>query len=309
VLINHPQGPLCEFRDNAQFDKKVVFPVEDGWRLPGPDDLTPQQEACLAIGQVYWPASRSCHHLLTQGPCGEDEWLVLDSDLDQVICRPRLCPCDPAMPDLCEVEMEDVEEGGCRCRVALAAAQDGICETGEQLLVSPSGYGVCGCIQNPVHVTMSGSEDNACYPLYHQGPCQPGFMVQLSRTRGEAVCGPALCGEGRVKWEDGDCYTLGDQGPCEDGDYLSVSSSSLEPQCFVKKVPRVYDMLPKNIGLITRAPVSRHMKLSDKCKMNRRRKCRKLYFPTKRNRNTDLFVKKSDPKKYLNWLKSFRKSG
>ena len=168
-------------------------------------------------------------------------------------------------------------------------------------MVSPSGYGVCGCIQNPVHVTMSGSNDNACYPLYHQGPCQPGFMVQLSRTRGEAVCGPALCGEGRVKWEDGDCYTLGDQGPCEDGDYLSVSSTSLEPQCFVKKVrvhfdmfmflqsllfevPRVYDMLPKNIGLITRAPVSRHMKLSDKCKMSRRRKCRKLYFPTKRNR-------------------------
>ena len=116
------------------------------------------------------------------------------------------------------------------------------------------------------------------------------------------MCGPSLCGDGRVKWEDGDCYTLGDQGPCEDGEYLSVSSSSLEPQCFVKKVrvhfdekmifllsvflevPRVYDMLPKNIGLITSAPVSRHMKLSDKCKMNRRRKCRKLYFPTKRSR-------------------------
>ena len=112
---------------------------------------------------------------------------------------------------------------------------------GEQLLVSPSGYGVCGCIQNPVHVTMSGTEDNKCHPLYHQGPCQPGFIVQMSRTRGEAVCGPSLCGDGRVKWEDGECYTLGDQGPCEDGEYLSVSSSSLEPQCFKKKVRVNYD--------------------------------------------------------------------
>ena len=83
--------------------------MDDGWRLPGPDDLTPQQEACLALGQVYWPATRSCHHLLTQGPCGEDEWLVLDTDQDSVICSTRLCPCDPSMPDLCEVEMEDVE--------------------------------------------------------------------------------------------------------------------------------------------------------------------------------------------------------
>ena len=113
-----------------------MFPVDDGWRLPGPDDLTPQQEACLALGQVYWPPTRSCHHLLTQGPCGEDEWLVLDTDQDTVICSTRLCPCDPSMPDLCEVEMEDVEEGGCRCRVALAAAQDGICQTGKNILYS-----------------------------------------------------------------------------------------------------------------------------------------------------------------------------
>ena len=107
---------------------------------------------------------------------------------------------------------------------------------GEQLLVSPSGYGVCGCIQNPVHVRMLGSEDDKCYPLYNQGPCPSGYIVQLSLTSGEAVCGPSLCGDGRVMWEDGDCYTLGDQGPCQHGEYLSLSSSSLEPQCFVEKV-------------------------------------------------------------------------
>ena len=53
-----------------------------------------------------------------------------------MVCRERLCPCTAERPELCEVEVED---GDCRCRVALAAAQDGICEPGEQLLVSPKG--------------------------------------------------------------------------------------------------------------------------------------------------------------------------
>ena len=38
-----------------------------------------------------------------QGPCGEGEWLVLNEDGSRVICVDRLCPCDPAAPDLCEV--------------------------------------------------------------------------------------------------------------------------------------------------------------------------------------------------------------
>ena len=77
------------------------------------------------------------------------------------------------------------ETGGCQCKVALAAAQDGICQpgrdklffsvrmkelkflsSGQQLLVGPTGYGECGCIQNPVHVTMG--DNNSCHPLYHQ---------------------------------------------------------------------------------------------------------------------------------------------
>lgn len=38
--------------------------------------------------------------------------------------------------------------------------------SGQQLLVGPSGYGQCGCIQNPVHVTMG--DNDTCHPLYHQ---------------------------------------------------------------------------------------------------------------------------------------------
>ena len=84
-----------------------------------------------------------------------------------------------------EINPEDRQEtGGCQCKVALAAAQDGICQpgrdksffsafegmnflsSGQQLLVGPTGYGECGCIQNPVHVTMG--DNHTCHPLYHQ---------------------------------------------------------------------------------------------------------------------------------------------
>ena len=47
----------------------------------------------------------------------------------------------------------EVDSGPCRCRVALAAAQDGICEAGEQLVVTPYGKSVCGCITSPPHAT------------------------------------------------------------------------------------------------------------------------------------------------------------
>ena len=83
------------------------------------DDLSVHQRECLARGQVYWPPTRyrphistldhsscirrSCYPLLSQGPCGQAQWLVLDTEAPAVVCRARVCPCDPAMPDLCEV--------------------------------------------------------------------------------------------------------------------------------------------------------------------------------------------------------------
>ena len=41
--------------------------------------------------------------IIIKGPCGEGEWLVLNEEGSRVICVDRLCPCDPAAPDLCEV--------------------------------------------------------------------------------------------------------------------------------------------------------------------------------------------------------------
>ena len=62
--------------------------------------------------------------------------------------------------------------------------------------MGPTGYGECGCIQNPVHVTLS--DNGTCHPLYHQvchewslsdiytrpGSVFPGLHGHLERVQG-----------------------------------------------------------------------------------------------------------------------------
>jgi len=350
ILIDHQQGPYCEFtgteledetgedvgdvdqnlEDNenswslgsvitqpiASPDAPRVVYSEDSWTLPKADStlLTPEEENCLSRDQIWWPVDRQCYSLLSQGPCGSMEWLVLvrSGGRDQVVCQHRKCPCDPAMPEFCEVEVED---SLCQCRVALAAAQDGLCDAGEQLLVTPYGVGVCGCIVDPPHTPWP--QDGRCYPVHSRGPCSKGFVLKLSHSSQEPACQPALCGEGQVLHEDGLCHQLGSQGPCESFHILSLSPDSLEPECILNtsKVKRVYDIIPNNRGLILDGPLARSMKVGN-CKMDSRGKCRKSFYikqkrggkSISRNRNVRLYVKKRSPTKYLNWLKSFRKT-
>ena len=121
--------------------------------------------------------------------------------LHSVVCRRRLCPCNPAMPDLCEVEvslplasLKDDRYG--RCRVATAAAQEGLCSPGEQLLLGPQGRGACGCVTSPPHALWR--EDGRCYAVHSQGPCRQGFVFTVSGSRLEAACLPGVCYPGHI---------------------------------------------------------------------------------------------------------------
>lgn len=289
---------------------KVVFPTAS-WSLPTEelDSVTVEESHCLSLGQVWWPQDRQCYTLLTQGPCQAREWMVLERD--KVVCKHRACPCDPARPEFCEVEVADT---ACRCRVALAAAQDGLCDPGEQLLVTPYGMGVCGCIVDPPHTPWP--QDGRCYPVHSRGPCDEGFVLRISHSSQEPVCQPGLCGEGQVLYQDGECYELGTTGPCPSLHILSLEPDTLEPGCVLNtsKVKRVYDIIPRNTGLVLDGPLSRTMKVGN-CKLDSRGKCRKSFYvkqrrggqPLSRDRNVRLYVKKRSPRKYLNWLKSFRK--
>ena len=145
-----------------------------GTRKGEPASISVYNESYLTQStlQIYWPSDGQCYSLLTRGPCGRDQWLVTREA--RVTCVPRTCPCDPEAPGLCEVELRNVTscDGRPRCVVALAAAQEGLCPPGEQLLVSPGGWGECGCLAEPPHVQWPG--DGACYQAHTRGPCPKG---------------------------------------------------------------------------------------------------------------------------------------
>eukprot|EP00092_Neocalanus_flemingeri_P002865 GFUD01003063.1.p1 GENE.GFUD01003063.1~~GFUD01003063.1.p1 ORF type:complete len:434 (-),score=89.18 GFUD01003063.1:213-1514(-) len=314
VIIPKSQGwTIGSILSNSANENDNENKVLASWLLPVDENvqLTQKEESCLSKEQIYWPVDHQCYSLLTQGPCPAKEWLVLrnTSSGDQVVCADRPCPCDPAAPDLCEVE---VENSPCQCKVALAAAQDGICEIGEQLLVNPFGFGECGCISSPPHT--SWPPDGRCYPVYSRGPCQAAFILTISDSSLEPTCQPSLCPEGKVLFE-GKCHYLGYQGACEELEILTLDSDTLEPRCVLNtsKVKRVYDIIPNNRfkGFITDGPLSNGFKVRD-CKIDSNGKCRKKFFVKKtslsRDRNVKLYVKQRSPRKYLNWLKSFRRS-
>jgi len=288
-----------------------------GWRLPTNESEAEDNELdCLSKGQVFWPEDQQCYDLLSAGPCGSEQWLVLEkdpedsSDDDQhvqhrVVCKQRACPCDAARPEFCEVEMR---EGSCKCRVALAAAQDGVCDAGEQLLLDPYGFGVCGCIVSPPHSTWPA--DGKCYPLYTQGPCAKGYQLSKSPSTLEPSCRPAICGNERsVLWEDGECYPLGEQGPCENVEVLTIDEETLEPKCHLlqSKVKRLFDAIPG--GYIQKGPVSVSMKAHN-CILDRRGKCKnsfRSYSSISRKRKNKLYIRRrKSSRNYINWLKQFK---
>ena len=183
-----------------------------------------REETCFSSNKIHWPFDDQCYELLEQGPCSNGEWLVATKFLSQidfklhikVSCKPRICPCLDTEPYLCEVQLENTSQtpNNCRnCIVALAAEQNGICRKGEQLLVSPFGYGICGCRVEPIlHVVWP--LDGNCYPLHQRGqPCQKNETLHWDPKSKEPICVPALCPLGFVlSIEDGGCHVLDTQG-------------------------------------------------------------------------------------------------
>jgi hypothetical protein len=190
--------------------------------------MSPDEVRCLSQKQIFWINDGNCYPLLSQGPCLSNEWLVasevfsrnpyLTSTSPQKIkisCVRKVCPCLGQDPDFCEIEIRknSGNSGNCRnCVVALAAEQDGICDSGEQLFNSPFGYGICGCRKTPqIHVNWP--IDGACYPLHEKGPCYDNETLHWIPEGTKPVCVPTICPIGKVlSIQDGRCHELGSQG-------------------------------------------------------------------------------------------------
>ena len=222
---------------NGQFDQ--LSPVKKDAVLPHLNSsLSLKQENCLKSDRIYWPHDDQCHALLQQGPCLDDEWLILKQSNNDIFitCQKRPCPCRTSDQSLCEVLItkkvtdcgQEREEKA--CHVALAAEQDGICDEGEQIIVTPFGDGICGCRLSPVHMKWNG--DGKCHPLLYQGsPCPENQSLQFSRIENRALCMATLCKPGYVLYDDGGCYRLDTQGPCDEIEKLGINTKTHELEC------------------------------------------------------------------------------
>lgn len=312
VLISTLDGGVtCQgFQDEGQEKVNVwgeetrrteKLPVSiTSWTLPSSqssdDSLSPKEADCLSQEKVFWPSDGLCYSLLEQGPCPTSHWLVLSNSTEGgdvlVTCAPRLCPCDPSLALLCEVEMPP-GTSDCKCKVALAAAQDGICGHGEQLLVNPYGHGECGCLTQPPHLPWANGK---CYPVQSQGPCDPGWVLGVDPLSLEPSCLPQLCPDGKVTYQ-GSCHTLGVKGPCQELQTLELDKESLQPVCTVnsEKVKRVFSAIPR---------VSvRFGKVGRRFTVRMRPQSRRVTNTVKS------YVRRRSPRKYVNWLRSFRSNG
>ena len=220
------------------------------------DSISIKQENCLKSDRIYWPYDDQCYTLLQQGPCLDDEWLSLieGSNLSNnditILCQKRPCPCRKTDPQLCEVQITKKvfdcgrEREEKTCHVALAAEQDGICDEGEQIIVTPFGDGICGCRLNPPHMRWNG--DGKCYPLLsHGSPCLENQSLQFSETDNQALCVATLCKPRFVLFEDGRCYILDTQGPCDEIEKLGINSKTYELEC----IPQVRSLQRSLWGL------------------------------------------------------------
>jgi len=295
LILNFVGQVICQgFEDesnNIVLDKSEI---DDKIELD-PKKFALEKQRCFDEDKMFWPLDGQCYPLLTQGPCPKDHWLVLknSSSLElEMQCSVRVCPCDPSNPILCEVEMPP-GTSDCRCKVALAAEQDGICRHGEQLLVNPLGYGECGCVTEPPHLEWN---DGLCYPLMTQGPCPPHQVYMVDEANGRPVCRllDLECPENHVRFND-ECHELGERGPCGELETVELDINTFMPYCKAdkSKVKRVFNLIPSvkvkfgNVGSKFKVRRRIHVK-------------RKSYTPSR------YYRRKSSPKSYVSWLKSYR---
>ena len=311
VFIATYQGPVCasfeeendDTEPNTTTNTTITTPSNTNtsemteWRLPVARRLTTSEKKCLSEEKVYWPADGECYTLLTRGPCHSQEWLVVRGEA--VTCVSRLCPCDPAEPELCEVELSSPACPSSPCVVGVAAAQEGHCDPGQELLVSPAGLGECGCRRSPPHLVWP--EDGRCYSVYTRGPCSSGQVVRRGED-GEAVCEKEECRPGQLQ-HLGECHPLselGHRGPCPHHHLLQLQQHDLLPHCVrdTRLDQRVFDQIPSI--RVRFGPIPRTRKVQS-CKTDRNGKCRKFSDRSSKNRINP------SPRQYLRWLNKFRR--
>lgn len=170
-------------------ENKVEECSTDWNSLPGVDPETEQWD---------------CIDLLDQGPCAENEWFVLDTELDENgqprgVCKAKDCT---------EQDGFVLFNGTCQ---PIGKVQP--CPKGMEILIDPFGQGQCDCIPHYIPYVESDGTDS-CYAEYLQGPCKIDEQLidikddeELLKMHDQtSVCQQDFCANvDFIRWSNGDC--------------------------------------------------------------------------------------------------------
>lgn len=185
-----------------------------------------RQEMCYLEGKVLF--NNFCYQLNTQGPCGEQEKLVLDSEaasrlnpIFQPICLEQACQSN---------DIYWPQDNYC---YTPESAQH-LCQTkGTSPQTDMFGEGYCDCTKSPPHARMPNAKVNApCYQLYTRAQCKQNQMLVDNGRK--TVCIFNRCsfrGPNYIPWDDDGCYKLQTRGPCSDNEEFTILDQTRQPGC------------------------------------------------------------------------------
>jgi len=243
---------------------------------------------------------------LSQGPCKDGEWLVLDKTVHlDLSLEGSVGKCVP-MP--CEDMQNLIPDASGECQ----SVNDGSNCNGDnmEMLINPYGIGECNCKEGFLPWNNGTADEvKKCYNQYSQGPCKPDCkftwdydtdcpkclkteVAKLKDLRG-------TCKDPEVLYPDRNgenhCYKLDTQGPCPEGELFIMefnSRDTVKPICvtngFGLRSPLISGFLtcPEGKVLDTRgvckdayhtfAPVSRSSHAHPKMGLKRNRNLRRF---------------------------------
>lgn len=203
--------------------------------------LKSRQEMCYLEGKVLF--NNFCYKLNTQGPCQENERLVLDSEaasrvtpIFQPICLERAC------------QNNDIfwpKDNFCYTQ---EAAQD-LCQIkGTSAQIDMFGEGYCDCTKNPPHARMPNVKGNApCYKLFTKANCKQNQILVENGIHTMCTYNPCSPkGNNFVPWKDGRCFKLGTRGPCKEEEEFTILERTRRPGCRDPRSPLFVVDIPAN---------------------------------------------------------------
>ncbi|XP_068245587.1 uncharacterized protein [Palaemon carinicauda] len=181
---------------------KIKFYIELSLPYYSEPISPPYEDGCPRDEVSY---NGTCHKLLTRGPCGEYEFIIVDRSTNEPTCRERLCAPDrifvPNSYGNCDTTSgtstysygTSTARNVDKCKQCHDPKDPYICPCGRQLFMNMYGEPICQCPRGTYEGGLEPTD--VCEPLLGETPsCPEGYVFGLESLSKHPVCLPDPCG-------------------------------------------------------------------------------------------------------------------